>query len=356
MMFIEKVSYKNLRNLKDETIALHPKLNILYGQNAQGKTNFLEGIYFSAVGKSHRTARYKELIKFDCDFADIELKINREGLKDRISVNLKQKKEIAINGQPINRLGELFGVVYVQLFSPEDLNLVKSGPGMRRRLIDLNLCQLSPVYYYELGRYYHVLNQRNNLLKSIKKNKTLLDTLTLWDEQLSFHGSKIQKYRAEYIEEIESISRNLHKRFTDKKENLSLIYKPNTNPEELMPKLKKNLERDILLGSTSAGIHKDDIEIKIDNREAKTYASQGQQRSAVISLKLSWVEYIYKHKSTYPILLLDDILSELDLERGQLLLEETSKVQTILTCTDKEIIKKSANLFFVENGYVKQVN
>jgi len=322
-MVIEKLEFKNLRNLEDATLILNESINILYGDNAQGKTNLLEAIYFAAIGRSHRTNNYKELIRF----GESEAFIAASNVKIHLT---KNSKEIYVDGTKIKKLGELFGNILCVVFSPEDLELLKHGPNLRRKFIDLTLCQLNKLYYYELARYYKILNQRNNLLK--KKDT---ETIFIWDEQLVSHGEKIMRYREDYIREINELARKTHSEITNDKENLQIIYKPNAiNFKE---KLEKNLERDILTKSTSVGIHRDDIAIYVNDLEAKTYGSQGQQRTASLALKLSSVFYIEKEKGIYPIILLDDVFSELDRNRQKYLLKSL-KGQVIITCTGTETL------------------
>jgi len=338
-MHIESISYKNLRNLKDNKIVFGKGINIFIGDNAQGKTNLLESIYFCGTGRSHRTHYYKDLIKFQKDETYIQISTTNDYLKDRIDVYLKKnKKGIAINNITIKKLGELFGILLVVIFSPEDLNLIKSGPEKRRRFVDMELCQLKPLYYHGLGQYYNVLRQRNNLLKKIKVNKNLIDTIFVWDKQLETYGTNIIEYRKDFIKKINAISHNIHSNITNKKEKLEIIYKPNVNPEEFLNKLQKNIERDVLQGSTSVGIHKDDLLFLIDGVDTKTYGSQGQQRTASLSTKLAQIELIFEEKNTYPILLLDDVLSELDENRQKFILKQIKDIQTIITCTGTEKI------------------
>ncbi|MCL1925174.1 MAG: DNA replication/repair protein RecF [Defluviitaleaceae bacterium] len=340
-MFIEKLEFKNLRNLEDGELLLNENINILYGDNAQGKTNLLEAIYFAAIGRSHRTNNYKELIKFG--ETETLISLVTFNADTRIKIHLtKNLKEIYVDSFKIKKLGELFGNLLVVIFSPEDLDLVKHGPNLRRKFIDLTLCQLSKVYYYDLGLYYKTLNQRNNLLK--KKDKDI-STIFLWDEQLATYGEKIMNYRQNYIKEINEFASIIHSDITNGKETLEILYKPNVNINlqgGLKEKLEKNLERDILLKTTTSGIHRDDILVTINGLEAKTYGSQGQQRTASLAMKLSTVLHIHKEKELYPIVLLDDVFSELDKNRQEFLLKSL-KGQVIITCTGVEDFLKDLN-------------
>ena len=360
-MYLSELTYQGFRNLKPHTLSLGQGINIFYGQNAQGKTNLIEAVYFCAMGRSYRTHNYKELIHFEEKAAFIQAKVENERLKDTLELFLgRDKKNIAINGITVKKLGELFGTFLVVIFSPEDLELVKAGPTIRRKLMDLNLCQLSPVYYHELARYYHVLKQRNNLLKHLKKDKNLAlaETLFIWNEQLAQHGSKIIGYRQKYVEDLNDIAHGLHGKLTGHKEALSLVYKPYVSAPLFLEKLEKAYERDLYLGSTSVGIHKDDLGIFINGIETKNYGSQGQQRTASLAIKLSSIDYIYEKKQTYPILLLDDVLSELDKDRQSFLLGQIKNIQTLITCTGVEDViinlppDKDIQLYHVQDGTI----
>ena len=337
-MHIKNINIKNVRNLKEISLDLSPGINIFYGKNAQGKTNILEAIYFVAMGRSHRTNFYKELICFGENDAFIKCHLIGDLTDKFVNIHLqKEKKGISINGITIKKMVELFGTLLVVIFSPEDLNLVNAGPGERRKFLDLNLCQLSPVYYHHLNSYYRALNQRNKLLKSIKINRNALDTIHLWDGQIIDYGTKIINYRDNYLKSLNNIAHNFHKKITGGVESLKIIYKPNTTTDYFLKRIQASLERDIVLGTTNVGIHKDDITISVNNIDVRTYGSQGQKRSSSLSLKLSGIEYI-KEYGSLPVLLLDDVLSELDEIRQTFLLNEISSLQTIITCTGVEDI------------------
>ena len=326
-MSIKNLSFTNLRNLENGSFTLDENINILYGDNAQGKTNILEAIYFASVGRSHRTSNYKELIKLgekSCVFT-----------LDNVKINLtKNSKEIYVDGFKIKKLDELLGNILVVIFAPEDLYLIKEGPNLRRKFIDITLCQLNRLYYYELGLYYKALNQRNALLK-----KNEVDTIFIWDEQLINHGEKIMNIRRNYVKELDAFAKEIHKEISGGKEEISITYKPNAY--NFRDKLQKNLERDLILKSTSSGIHRDDILVEINSLETKVYGSQGQIRTASLALKLSSVLYINKEKGEFPIILLDDVFSELDKGRINFLLKFLEDKQSVITCT--------GNVDFLEN-------
>lgn len=364
-MYLKSIEVKNIRNLKSTELYLSKGINIFHGQNAQGKTNLLEAIYFCGVGRSHRTSSYKDLINFNENEAYIKSIVSSQyDIVDSINVYMKRsKKEISVNGQPIKKIIELFSTLFVIIFSPEDLDIVSAGPQIRRKFIDINLCQINPVYYYYLAKYHNILNQRNKLLKACKKKQSSSDTIDVWDDQLIQYGKKIVMYRAEYINSLANIVQEFHKKITNNKENLQIIYKPSVDLNFYEKKIKENLDRDILMGNTSVGIHKDDLSIFISDKskdvryDVRSFGSQGQKRSVSLSLKLSGIEYI-KEKYEPPILLLDDVLSELDESRQRFLLQEIQSLQTILTCTGVEdVISKMSSdiditLFKVDNGEI----
>lgn len=357
-MYIDKLSVKNFRNLKNVFVELNKNVNIFYGDNAQGKTSLLEGIYFCATGRSHKTHIDKEVINFDENEAHLQVFAYQNGLCDKIDVHLRRnlKKGIAVNNIPIKKIGELFGILHIVLFAPEDLQLIKAGPSERRKFIDLEMCQLSKVYYYDLKQYYKILKQRNNLLKEIQKNKSLKDTLFAWDSQLVEFGKKIILQRNKFVENLSEIAKDVHKNVTGEKEELKILYKPSVLSGEFERKLEKNVEKDIFYGTTSAGPHKDDLVFLINGFDARDYGSQGQQRTAALASKLAEIKIIEKEKGVSPVLLLDDVLSELDEKRQAFLLENIKNIQVIITCTGIEEIKKKTcgeiNVFLVENGEI----
>jgi len=370
-MIVESVWLKNFRNFEKLELKLDKDVNIFVGNNAQGKTNFLEAIYLCSTGHSWRTRLDRELIKFREDEAHIRVTVENRGL-NKVDVHLKKDgkffaKYVAINGVSIKKLDQLFGNLLTVVFSPEDLQLIKAGPTERRRFMDMELCQLSAVYFHELQQYYHVLKQRNRLLKNLKQNRDV-DVLDVWDEQLVKHGAKIMKLRAEFIESLDGLAREVYGRLTDGRESLKIVYRPNVSEDEFRAKLKKNIERDIILGATSAGIHKDDLTFLIDTRvvgreavktgevaearEARVFGSQGQQRTVALSVKLAEIKLIQERTGNDPVLLLDDVLSELDESRQKFFLNNMSGVQTIITCTGLTIEK--GTVYRVTDGSVSR--
>lgn len=358
-MYIEKLSLKNYRNIEKLNIELSKNVNIFYGDNAQGKTNILESMFMCATGRSMRTHIDKDLIKFGESSAHIQMIVNKSNYSDRIDVHIKQreKKGIALNNIVIKKLGELFGTVNIVIFSPEDLMLVKEGPSKRRRYMDMELCQMSKIYYDNLQKYYKVLKERNNLLKSNKKS--LIETLDIWDIQLVEYGKKIIESRKSFIDEINEIGRSIHSKITSNKEKLNIEYKPSVTFEEYEKKLSESREKDIYYQTTTVGIHKDDMLFFINNINARDYGSQGQQRTVCLTLKLSEIELIKNKTGEKPVLLLDDVLSELDKNRQNFIVNSIDDIQTVITSTGNGDILRNINdkakIFNVKNGNVEIV-
>lgn len=356
-MYIQSLTLKNYRNYEETRINFNNHINIIYGKNAQGKTNILEAIYLCATAKSHRTSNVKELIQFDKEEAHVNVEIVKDKSHiDIIDLHLKKnnKKSIAINKMPIRKFNELFGTMRIILFSPEDLGLIKNGPKERRKFLDLELCQISPMYYYHLKHYYLILKQRNNLLKMIKRNEELKDQLEAWDVQLLDHGKNIILHRDKFINELNPYFKIKHNEIAGNNEFSSMIYEKNVEIDCFENKLMKQISYDISMGSTSVGPHKDDINFEINGVDIRKYGSQGQQRTAALSLKLSEIEYIKNCGEDTPILLLDDVLSELDEQRQSHLFNHINDIQTIITCTGIEDFVNSKikieNTIQIENG------
>ena len=334
-MYIESVQLKNFRNYESLELDLSPGTNIFYGNNAQGKTNILEAIYLCGTTKSHKGSKDKDMIRFGEDEAHIRMMVNRDELSYKIDMHLRKNKAkgVAINGLPIKKASELFGVVNLVFFSPEDLNIIKNGPGERRRFLDLELCQLDKIYLTDLASYNHIVNQRNKLLKDIYVQPSLKSTLEIWDMQMAEYGRRIIEKRREFIRELNETVRKIHYNLTGGLEELEVIYEPSSEAEGLESAISSNRERDMRMKLTSVGPHRDDLCVMANGIDIRRYGSQGQQRTAALSLKLSEI-YIVKSKiKATPILLLDDVLSELDSSRQNYLLDSISDIQTLITCT-----------------------
>ncbi len=358
-MYVTQLELRDFRNIRATTIEFSERVNILTGGNAQGKTSVLEALYFCAYGRSHRTMHDREMINLEADSGAITAQIDTMGRLDRIAVDFKKNapKRITVNGIQTAKLSELYGFLYAVLFAPEDLELIKQGPALRRRFMDMELCRLDFSYYFELSRYFRVLKQRNTLLKTIAQSndKKLEQSLDIWDEALIKHGAYIYNARQKYVKAINESAKAIHARLTGDTERLDITYEPNTT--KLNERMSQNRARDIATNTTNAGIHKDDIAIHINGRDARLYASQGQQRTASLSLKLAQLDMIERGKAQSPVLLLDDVLSELDSSRQAFLLEYVSNMQTIITATgmDNELkrIMGAARCFNVQNGEIR---
>ncbi len=334
-MYIESVQLKDFRNYETLELNFDRETNILYGDNAQGKTNVLEAVYLCGTTKSHRGSKDREMIRFGEEEAHIRMNVNKDGISYKIDMHLRKNKGkgVAVNGLPIKKARELFGIVNLVFFSPEDLNIIKNGPGERRRFLDMELCQLDSLYLAELAAYNQVINQRNRLLKDISINPGLQDTLDVWDLQMLRYGRSIIKKRKSFIEELNSVINGIHRNLTGGLEHLEVIYEANSPENDLEQAILRNRERDIRMKMTSTGPHRDDICLLANGIDIRKYGSQGQQRTAALSLKLSEIHLVKEKIRETPVLLLDDVLSELDGNRQTYLLDSIHNIQTLITCT-----------------------
>lgn len=339
-MVINSLKLIDFRNYESLDINFDKGTNILYGDNAQGKTNILEAIYLSATTKSHKGSKDSDIISFGKEEAHIRTIVEKDDVETKIDMHLRKNKTkgIAIDGVKLKKASELLGLVNVVFFSPEDLSIIKNGPSERRRFIDMELCQLDSFYLYNLNHYNKIVNQRNHLLKDMYRNPDLKDTLKIWDSQLASFGSKIIEKRIEFIKELNEIICSIHMGISGNKERIRIEYEPNCPIEELEDRIRDSYEKDIKLKQTTVGPHRDDISFIVTDSDNKSidirkYGSQGQQRTAALSLKLSEIEIVKKIINDTPILLLDDVLSELDSNRQNYLLDNIGDIQTIITCT-----------------------
>lgn len=357
-MILKSVELRDFRNYEALDMQFDQGTNILYGDNAQGKTNILESIYVSGTTKSHKGSKDREMIRFGCDESHIRTVVEKSGLNYQVDMHIKKNrsKGIAINKVPIKKASELFGILNLVFFSPEDLNIIKNGPSERRRFLDLELCQLNRVYLHHLTKYNKVLNQRNKLLKDLHFRPELLDTLPVWDIQLVEYGQKVIRARSGFVEQLNRIVYGIHKKISGEKEELIIKYEPDTRAEEFENKLKIFRDRDLKLGQTTSGPHRDDLSFYIHDIDIRKYGSQGQQRTSALSLKLSEIELVKNSISETPILLLDDVLSELDSSRQNFLLNSIHDIQTIITCTGVDEFVKNRfqinRVFQVIEGHV----
>ncbi|WP_297714326.1 DNA replication/repair protein RecF [Clostridium sp.] len=359
-MFIKRLQMLNYRNYNVLDISLGPHVNVFMGDNAQGKTNILEGIYYCAFARSHRTSKDRELINWNSDNALLSVTVGRERLDKRIDISILKdgKKAIQINKIKIKKIGELFGNFNVVMFSPEDLKIIKDSPGVRRKFIDMELCQLNPKYYYNLVQYNKVLNERNSILRNRNINKDILD---IYDMQLVEFGYNIIIDRLEYIQKLNKYSTKIHSDITSGKEKIEFKYISTIKDlenikENFYSLLEKNRSRDCERGITSIGPHRDDFTVLINDIDTKSYGSQGQQRTAVLTIKFSSLKIIKELTGEHPVLLLDDVLSELDFSRKRYILSTIGDIQTIITCTGiedlYEYLDDKSKVFKVKDGEI----
>ena len=364
---IESIKLINFRNYKTLNINLNENMNIFIGKNAQGKTNLLESIYLCATGNSFRTNRDKELINFYKNEAYVGANVNLNGAKKLIEIKLdkNRKKRIKINKVELNNLKELNSGLNVVVFSPDDLKIIKDGPFERRNFLDSSISQIRPVYKYNLNKYNKILYQRNNLLKSNKPKSDILTLLEIFDLQLAKVGAELILARKDFLNKLSKETEVIHEKLTLEDEKLTLNYICNVDfldynknqiEENFLKSLKYSFKKDLFTGNTETGPHRDDIEIKINGLDTRAFASQGQQRTIVLSIKLSQMEIIYKENGVYPILLLDDVFSELDEERRKYLSKSLSKMQTIITSTDllglEDLKDMDKSVFYIEDGKI----
>ncbi len=368
-MIIKSLELADFRNYENLKIDFSSGTNILYGDNAQGKTNILEAIYVSATTKSHKGSKDKEIIRFGQEEAHIRTILDRDGAEYRVDMHLRKSKSkgIALDGQKIKRASDLIGKLNVVFFSPEDLGIIKNGPSERRRFMDMELCQLDQIYLNSLSRYNKLVIERNKVLKDLfdhPETKVLLD---VQDKQLCEYGSVIIKAREKFIKELSSIISPIHEKLTGKKELLSVYYEPNVEVADFEDKIKLSRKKDMYAGQTTVGPHKDDFSFIIkkpddesEGIDIRKYGSQGQQRTASLSLKLSEIEIVKRFKKDNPVLLLDDVLSELDSNRQNYLLSSIGDIQTIITCTGLDEFVNNRfeidKLFKVTEGTVSSEN
>lgn len=335
-MLIKKIVLENFRNYEKQEICLNENINVFYGNNAQGKTNILESLYYSALGRSFRTYKDAELIKFEKDIAKINVIFEKNNRENEIEIILKksEKKIIKLNKIKLNKNSELIGNLNIVIFSPDDIIILKQAPALRRKFLDILISQLKPNFVHILSEYNKVLEQRNAVLKS-----KIIDTLDIWDEQLSNLAEKIFEYRQMYIDKIQEKLKKIHPMVTNSKENIKILYKTKfINKNDFFNLLKKNRQVDLFKGYTGIGPHRDDFEIYINDNLLNIYGSQGQHRTAILSLKIAEMEILKEEIGENPVLLLDDVTSELDLERISLIFSKIKEYQVFITCTDVGII------------------
>ena len=355
-MYISSLELADFRNIVSLRMDFSEGTNILYGENAQGKTNILESLYMISTTKSHRGVRDKDMIRFGMEESHIRSLIMKGGIDYRIDMHLRKNKSkgIAINGQRIKKASELIGLLHIVFFSPEDMGIVKNGPAERRRFMDMELCQLDASYLHNLNQYNKTVENRNRLLRDIYMFPDLKETLDVWDAQLVNFGSKIIESRRRFILDLNGIVGEIHGKLSGGREHLSLLYEPNTAAEDLEERLRFSRERDIHMKTTSTGPHRDDFSFMDGEIDLRRYGSQGQQRTCALSLKLSEIDLVKKMIGHRPVLMMDDVLSELDSGRQNYLLNTIGGIQTFITCTGLDEFVNNRfridQVYRVENG------
>ncbi len=334
-MFIKSLELKNYRNYEELSIDFAKGTNLLYGDNAQGKTNILEAVYLGATTKSHRGSKDREIIRFHENESHIRMDFEKQDIVHRLDMHLKKSKAkgVAIDQIPIRRSSDLLGQIPIIFFSPEDLKIIKNGPSERRKFLDIELSQLESLYLYYLSKYNKILLQRNNLLKQVKYQDYLLDTLESWDIQLVKYGSEVIRYRKIFIHHLNIIIKEIHRKLTGNQEDIRLEYDYNVDYDEFLTELTRKRDVDLKYAATSTGPHRDDISFIVNDIDIRRFGSQGQQRTAALSLKLAQIQLVKEVMKDSPVLLLDDVLSELDNNRKTYLLESIKDTQTMITCT-----------------------
>ena len=358
-MNIRSLDLKNFRNYALARVEPHPGTNLFYGENAQGKTNILEAVYVCSVSRSHRGGREREMISFGEEEAHLKCELSKRGLSHRVDVHLKKTRPrgVAVDGLPIRHMRQLLGLLHVIIFSPEDLRLIKEEPRRRRRFLDIELCQMDPVYADALTKYQKILNQKNALLKDLYFRPELRDTLPMWQEQQARYARVIIRSRREFLERLNRNIRGIHADISGGREELVLKYAANASETEILKKITEDEEREIRQQKSLSGPQLDDVIFEINGRDVRVYGSQGQQRTAALSLKMAEIDLVRETIHDTPVLLLDDVMSELDEGRQQHLLDRIQGIQTFITCTGMEEIYKKANIdkiFLVKEGNLKE--
>ena len=362
-LFVKEIKLNHFRNYDQESVKLSPNINLIVGKNGQGKTNLLEAVYYSAIGKSSKTSRDAELINWSKDRASFCIDFEKKSGTKKIEIifSRQTKKIVQINSVNLLKISDLLGNLNVVFFSPDELKLVKDAPQDRRKFLDTDISQLSKNYFYNLTKYNKILDQRNKLLKTAQNVEILEQTLPIWDIQLADVGSKIVFERIKFLNKLKEIAKKVHAYLTSNKEELEMSYAGiiGENAEEIknqiLNELKKCREKDIKLGFTNIGPHRDDIKLVVNGVDIRSFGSQGQQRTVALSLKLAELEIFKEEVGEYPVLLLDDVLSELDQERQQRLLSYCKKLQTIITATQYDpFMFQNANIIKIENGKLLQ--
>ncbi len=360
-MHIKKIKIENFRNIELMEIEPHNEINVIYGQNGQGKTNLLEAIWLFTGCKSFRNAKDSELVQFNEENSKISIEYETELRDNKASVCIEKKRTATFNGISLSSPRELIGKYYSVVFSPNHLSLIKDGPLNRRKFIDTAISQIDNMYAKKLMYFNHLIQQKNALLKNAQENPSLLDTLDIWDEKISLAGADVIVDRIEYIKRLQNKATEIYRGISGEKESLSIKYlsnvkyvseEKNSIAQIYYETMKKNRPNDLYLKNTTSGPHRDDIEILIDGISARKFGSQGQQRSASLALKLGEAEIIKDLKGEHPIILLDDVMSELDSTRQNYILNKMNEKQVFITCCEKETVSRlcAGKVIKIEKG------
>lgn len=357
-MYVKSLVLRNFRNYKNQKIVFSPNTNIIYGNNANGKTNILEAVYLFGYGKSHRCKSDREMIRFGEECAKIYMDFENKSrsFTAEMLLTANDKKTITVNKVPIKKLSRLMNYFHSVLFSPEDLVLVKGAPSARRRFMDAAICRLYPNYFSALSEYKLIATEKNNLLRQLRKQgKSHDDYLSLWNERLAPSCEKIMSLRRAFTEDISVFAAKIQNEISG--ETLNLAYEPSlkvNSASEIFEFFEANQKREIDNAAMCWGIQRDDISLYIDDLDARMFASQGQQRTTALSMRMAEADYIFEKTGEYPVLLLDDIFSELDVDRRMYLWQKIVNKQVIITCTDTDFFENinNAKLFRASNGTV----
>lgn len=361
-MIVKSLKLNQFRNYESLEVSFDGGTNLFYGNNAQGKTNILEAVYLCGTTKSHKGSKDREIIRFGEEEAHIRMELVRKGSSYEIDMHLKKNrpKGIAVNGVPIRKAAELLGIVNFVFFSPEDLGIIKNGPAERRRFLDMELCQLNKLYLHELSNYNKVVIQRNKLLKECSFQNQFEDMLDIWDMQMLRYGKTLIEAREKFVDELGMIIAEIHRKLTGGREELVVRYEKNVSSGEFEKKLSLTRARDLKMKMSMTGPHRDDLLFEVKGVDIRKYGSQGQQRTAALSLKLAEIELVKRAIKDTPVLLLDDVLSELDSSRQQYLLDSIHDIQTLITCTGVDEFVNHRfevnKVFHVQNGQVIKEN
>ena len=353
-MRIKSLKIENFRNIKDIQIFPSDEMNVIYGENAQGKTNIIEAIWLFTGAKSFRGAKDEELKRFSCEKARLKIEFEAEKIEKTAQIEINDKRIACLNEKPLKSVSHLAGKFNAIIFSPTDLRLLSDGPKVRRKFLDMAICQLYPTYIEILRGYTKAVTQRNKILKDFKNNSSVLPLLDVFENEIALSGEKIIKYRLRYIEILKEFIPEIYKGISNGQENLEIEYISSNKSENLLTDLKNSRKEDMFTYKTSVGPHRDDLEFKINGISAKNFGSQGQKRSVALSLKLAEAEILKKTTGEYPICLLDDIMSELDPKRQNFILNHIKEMQTFLSCCDPETLKnlKEGKRFQIKSGEV----